>query len=386
MRVVVVHPSLNRGGGAEKVCLATIRALMRGGYWVKLATVERTDWRFLEERFGVVSRPSEEAYVMERMPIRGKTSQAVFTLSFFMFELVYRMVKGEDAVVVNTYGDLVESAADVSYINALPVRIMYKYPECGFSNGIVWRAIAQAYGFCLRIVDRLFRGNVLLTNSTFMQGVVRRNLGRDSLVVFPPVDVKNFGCDVKDVDHENVVVAVSRLRLEKNLVLVPRVAKLVKDGEFVIFGLADQASQDAIVALTEAIKGLGVENRVRLLINQPLERLIDVLGSAKLFLHAQHMEAFGVAVVEAMAAGCVPVVPRDGGPWFDILDQKQGFFGFSYGSGGEAAQLIEKVLGDESLRREISARACERTKVFDCSVFERKIVDIVNRVYQMKFG
>jgi glycosyltransferase involved in cell wall biosynthesis len=386
MRVVVVHPSLNRGGGAEKVCLATIRALMRGGYWVKLATVERTDWRFLEERFGVVSRPSEEAYIMGRMPIRGKFSQAVFTLSFFLSELVYRMVKDEDAVVVNTYGDLVESAADVSYINALPVRFMHKYPECGFSTGIVWRAVAQAYGFCLRIVDRLFRGSVLLTNSTFMQGVVRRHLGRDSLVVFPPVDVKKFGCDVKDGDRENVVVAVSRLRLGKNLVLIPRVAKLVENVEFVIFGLADQASQDAVVALTEAIKDSGVEDRVRLLINQPLGKLVDVLGSAKVFFLTQHREAFGVAVVEAMAAGCVPVVPRDGGPWFDILDQKQGVFGFSYESGGEAAQLIERLLGDEGLRREVSVRACERAKVFVCSVFERKIVDVVNWVYQMKFG
>jgi glycosyltransferase involved in cell wall biosynthesis len=386
MRVVVVHPSLNRGGGAERVCLAAVRALMRRGYWVKLATVERTDWRFLEEHSGVLCLPSEEAYIMERLPIRGKFSQAIFTFVFFLLQLVYRRIKSEGDVVVNTYGDLVESVADVSYINALPVRVMQYYPECGFSGGVVWRFIVQAYGLCLKAVDRLFGGTVLLTNSVFMQGVVKRHLGRDSLVVFPPVDVKRFGCNVKDEGRGDVVVAVSRLRVEKNLVLIPRVAKLVKEGEFVVFGLADEASQGAVVALMEAIKGLGVGDRVRLMVNQPLGRLVDVVGSAKVFLVTQHREAFGVAVVEAMAAGCVPVVPRDGGPWFDILDQKQGVFGFSYGSVGEAAQLIERLLGDEGLRREVSVRACERAKVFDGSVFERKIVDAVNRVYQMKSG
>ena len=382
---MVVHPSLNRGGGAEKVCLAVVRALMRDGYWVKLVTVERTDWLLLEERFGGLSRPSEEVYIMERMPIRGKSSQAVFTLLFFLAELVCHRIKGEGDVVVNTYGDLVDSVADVSYINALPVRVMYKYPEYGFFNGIVGRAIAQAYGFCLRVVDRFFRNNVLLANSVFTQGVVKRHLGRDSLVVFPPVDVKNFGCNFRDVSRGNLVVAVSRLRLGKNLVFVPRVAKLVENGEFVIFGLADEGSQDAFMVLKKAIKDLGVENRVRLLINQPFGKLVDGLASAKVFLHTQQMEGFGMAVVEAMAAGCVPVVPRDGGPWFDILDQKQGVFGFSYRSSGEAAELIERLLADEGLRMNVSGKACERVKVFDCSVFEKKIVEIVGRVFRTKF-
>lgn len=386
MKVLIVHPSLNRGGGAEKVCLAAIKALMRQGYWVKLVTVERTDWRFLEERYGALCRPSEEAYILERMPIRGKISQAVFTFSFFLAQLVYRRIKGEGDVVMNTYGDLVDSAADIAYINALPVRIMHKYPECGFSSGLLWRVIVQAYSFCLMALDRLFRSAVLLTNSTFTQGLVKRHLGRDSLVVFPPVEVKKFGCNVKDVGRGNVVVAVSRLRVEKNLALIPKVAKLAGNGDFVIFGLADQVSQDAVAALMDTIKGLGVEDRVRLLINQPSGKLVDVLASAKAFLHTQHMEAFGLAVVEAMAAGCVPVVPRDGGPWFDVLDQKQGEFGFSYGSDSEAAQLVKMLLDDEDLRNEVSVRACDRANVFVCSVFENKIVDAVNRVYQMKFG
>lgn len=35
-------------------------------------------------------------------------------------------------------------------------------------------------------------------------------------------------------------------------------------------------------------------------------------------------EAFGIAIVEAMSLGCVPVVLRAGGPWHDILGDTQG--------------------------------------------------------------
>jgi glycosyltransferase involved in cell wall biosynthesis len=87
-----------------------------------------------------------------------------------------------------------------------------------------------------------------------------------------------------------------------------------------------------------------------------------------------------------MAAGCVPVVPRNGGPWFDTLDQKQGEYGYSYGSVREAAEIIDMLMKNEDLRQEVSARASRRAAVFDVSVFERKILNAVEKVYSRKFG
>jgi glycosyltransferase involved in cell wall biosynthesis len=92
-----------------------------------------------------------------------------------------------------------------------------------------------------------------------------------------------------------------------------------------------------------------------------------------------------MSVVEAMAAGCVPVVPRCGGPWFDILDCKQGVYGFSYRSVGEAAEIIGRLLEDDVLRERVAAKARERARVFDGSVFEGKILDLVDKVFRAKF-
>jgi len=109
-----------------------------------------------------------------------------------------------------------------------------------------------------------------------------------------------------------------------------------------------------------------------------------LLSAAKVFLRTLHNEPFGMSVVEAMAAGCVPVVPKSGGPWFDILDQEQGRYGYAYSSLREAAEKIQLLMNNEQLRVQISQRAFERAKCFDRSFFERKIVDVIQKVADIK--
>ena len=55
-----MHPSLNRAGGAENVCLHVINALSRAGYKIKLVTIDKTDWQFLERVYGKVAMPHEQ--------------------------------------------------------------------------------------------------------------------------------------------------------------------------------------------------------------------------------------------------------------------------------------------------------------------------------------
>lgn len=385
MDVILTHPSLNRGGGAEKVCLVTVKALVKRGYKVTLATVDKTDWPFLRERFGEILRPNKEFCLMERMAVKGKFSQAALTLSFYLPELFFLKLKDEHEVFMNTYGDLIDSIADISYINAVPLRVVHHYPASGFSSSAVWRIIAQGYGLSLKATDNISVNNILLVNSKFTQCVVKKHLRRNSRVVYPPIDTEKFRTlAAGNAEREDLVVVVSRLRPGKQLELIPKIAKLSKKGEFVILGLADEASQDAIDSLTRTIKSLGVEDRVELGVNRSFKELASAFASAKVFLSSQRLEAFGMAVVEAMASGCVPVVPRDGGPWFDILDQNQGKYGYSYRTVEEAAKTIEMLLTDEELRAGVSSMARTRAANYDSSVFEREIPNIVEKVFSSK--
>jgi len=88
-----------------------------------------------------------------------------------------------------------------------------------------------------------------------------------------------------------------------------------------------------------------------------------------------------MSVVETMAAECVPLVPRDGGPWFDILEEKEDGHGFSNESILKAAEKVRMLLENDELRTELSARARRRAIGFDRSVLESKILSVAKQVY-----
>jgi glycosyltransferase involved in cell wall biosynthesis len=154
----------------------------------------------------------------------------------------------------------------------------------------------------------------------------------------------------------------------------------VRDCEFVVVGIADKESKQCLKELSEKIEKLGVQKRVHIFRNKRYEFTLSALSTAKIYLHTQSTEAFGMSIVESMAAGCIPIVPRTGGPWIDILDCQEGQYGFSYRSSSEAAAKIKLLLDDESLRSKVSVRAIERSMVFDSSAFEKKLLNVVEAV------
>ena len=69
-------------------------------------------------------------------------------------------------------------------------------------------------------------------------------------------------------------------------------------------------------------------------------------------------EDFGIAVVEGMAAGLIPVLHMSGGPWDDIV--LRGKYGNGYRDAVEAVRGIEAGLrAPDSLRALVRERAKE---------------------------
>ncbi|MEM1582928.1 MAG: glycosyltransferase [Candidatus Bathyarchaeia archaeon] len=374
--IIIAHPSLNRGGGAEKVCLSLTKALVDAGYSIRLATLERTDWKMLEKRFGETTRPSSEIYLVKSISNLSMLPQAAATASLFPLMLLHLKRKGE--ALVNTYGDLVDGLADLNYVNAIPIRLSHRVSS-GFSHSLIWRASARIYSDLSAVGSS--HGNLLISNSKFIQYILLKGLGRSSIVIHPPVDVDIFMKRSQSRNkRENLVIVVSRLRPGKGLGIIPKVASLVREAEFVLLGIADQASKSTLKEITALIRHFKVNDRVKLLLNQEFEDYVDLLSSAALYLHTQTSEAFGISVVEAMAAGCIPLVPRSGGPWVDILGCTQGLYGFSYHNEVEAANIINTLLNNKSFRREAMEKVRLRALKFNRSIFERKILNVVDNL------
>jgi glycosyltransferase involved in cell wall biosynthesis len=383
MRIIVACPSLNSFGGAERLCIYVIKTLKEKKFSVVLVTLDKTNWIALERVFGHSSRPDKEVYLFNAMPqVPILTLRQGFVALSYAFKLFQIAAKKENDLLINMRGEIVDTIGDIIYVNAVPLKLMYAYPEIQPDKGVRWRFFSKLYSLFLRVLK--IGNNTIIANSVFNHDIIKEKLGKKALIVHPAVDVQRIK-SIKNVSRRgNNVVTVSRFRSAKGLENIPKIAELTEKVDFTIIGTVDEGGKQLLNYLTKRIEDARLQNRVQIFTNRNLSFTLTKLFTAKIFLHTQPMEAFGMAIVEAMAAGCVPVVPRDGGPWFDILDQKQGKYGFSYKDIREAAEIIERLVEDEGLWEEVSARARERALVFDGSVFERAIVRVVEKAHMRK--
>jgi len=382
MKVVVAHHSLNIPGGAERLCLSLIEALQKNGHEVSLMTVEKTDWELVQRNFGKVVLPSKESFAITRRLSNRLNSIPISStyFSIYMLQLLANRMQKKYDLMINTFGDAINSIADITYVH-FPLRAALKLSQIpAFTNKSMWRIIAPFYDSFTSLTDRIAPG-YLLTNSKFVQGIIRKFLDRNSYVVYPPVNVQTFASNsFKDAKEGSIVAVVASYSPKRHLEQVPLIAKHSKHAKFVIMGKADEYSGSTFATLTEQMKNLHVEDRITMLQNVPVEQFLETLSKAKVYLHTMPQDHFGISVVEAMASGCVPVVHKSGGPWIDILDEQQGTYGFSYSTPAGAAKYIDMLVTHEDERSKISLRASKRASKYDKVVFMNRMVEVVEKI------
>jgi len=107
----------------------------------------------------------------------------------------------------------------------------------------------------------------------------------------------------------------------------------------------------------------------------PLRKVRDIIGRAKVYVHSAQNEHFGITVVEAMAAGCVPVVNDSGGPREIVTSD----VGLRWKTLEEAVHQISALAKDEALRRKLSSAAASSSKQYGPEAFESGLRKVLAR-------
>ncbi len=229
---------------------------------------------------------------------------------------------------------------------------------------------------------KLSRFCAIVCNSQFTKKDIDKTYAVNSVVLYPPVDVKNFVPGKK----ENLILSVGRFfapsNPKKQEVLVDVFKKMaLKDYKFVLVGAVTGDSQDAVEKLRIKIKNLPIE----IVTDASFQKLADLYSRAKIFWHAagygenlekfpDRAEHFGITTVEAMAAGCVPIVFAAGGQTEIVSEGKTGLF---WKTTSQLVTKTLKVVQDDKLCQQISRRATVRAKDFSQAKFFTRLNEII---------
>jgi len=173
---------------------------------------------------------------------------------------------------------------------------------------------------------KLKRINTIVCNSFFTKRFIDREYGINSQVLYPPVDVEQFKAGRK----ANIILAVGRfeatMQAKRQDILIDVFREMINKGlrswRLVLAGasLVKESENKLLQKLKKQAQGLPVDFRV----NIPFKQLISLYSQAKIFWHAagygideskhpERVEHFGMTTVEAVAAGCWPLVYNAGG-------------------------------------------------------------------------
>ncbi|HEY5956637.1 MAG TPA: glycosyltransferase, partial [Polyangiaceae bacterium] len=226
--------------------------------------------------------------------------------------------------------------------------------------------IARSMLHALRIWDyRTSAGvNHFVANSNYISRRIRKVYGRESHVIYPPVDIHEFTLVEQKDDY---YLAASRLVPYKKMDLIAEAFRQMPEKRLVIVGDGPDM---------EKVRSHAGPN-VELLGYRPREELIDLMQRARAFVFAAE-EDFGIAPVEAQACGTPVIAFGKGGARETVRPIETSKPTGLFFDQQVPSSLIDAVRIFEAEEGRFSPLACrENARRFDASRFRAEFADFV---------
>lgn len=232
-------------------------------------------------------------------------------------------------------------------------------------------------------LDSLESYDLLWAISEFVQEWTYFYWNRESYLLYPPVDVDAFQPGAK----EPRILSVGRFfhgsHNKKHAAMIRAFRQMVDQGlEGWSLHLAGGTQPETIhQRYLDKLRRMARGYPITLHTDMPRNELTRLYETSAIYWHAagygedearspHALEHFGITTVEAMAAGCAPVVYDSGGQPELVEDGRTGFLWYT------SADLVERtrrLMTDEALRTRMAATAVQASRRFDQAHFEERL-------------
>jgi glycosyltransferase involved in cell wall biosynthesis len=365
-------------GGGEQVD-GTIAQVLAEDHDVTLLGPIRPDVAAMQERLGVDLAGCAHRRVRDDAEASAASADFdVFVNGTYLSKAINHAPLGYYYVhfpgLVRTRRDRVRSRFGVAGVKALslPPRLPQRLGE-----------VQAAFDRRVERVEYLPTYTRYLANSRFTAEWVDEILGVRADLLYPPVRPT-----VVPGDKRPLIVALGRFfdprhgHSKKQREMLAAFAALhdrqaLPGWRLALVGGCEPSSRDYALDVRRSAVGLPVDVHV----NASGSRVRSLLAEASIFWHAagfgedltrhpERAEHFGIAVVEAMAAGAVPVVIDRAGPAEIVRD---GVDGRTWQTLDELGAITVDLAGDDAERARLSAAAIARAGDFSAAVFADRL-------------
>lgn len=376
MKIGIYAPYLEAYGGGEKY-ICKVAEILSVKNDVELIVFKEPNISELENRFNVN---------LSKVGINILQHSTFSKLPYIrMFANTYILSN------VSAKYDLFINQERPSIIPSLAKRsiLIYEIPPTR-SNNLFWLynnpLTSLLFDPKLRTYDKI------ITNSYYTKKWVEKWYGRDTEVLYPLVDTKEF----TPLSKENIILSVGRffigshckkqLEMIKIFKILYNKSDVLKDWGYHLIGGVNNniKNKEYLKRCQKEAQGYPIYFHI----NVPFKVLKTLYGKAKIFWHAtglgedetkhpDRMEHFGITTGEAMSAGCVPVVINKGGQPELVRSMIDGFL---WNTTEELKEYTIKLINNASLWRRMSQSSVERIQEFGLDKFKDRVKQIFMEV------
>jgi len=170
------------------------------------------------------------------------------------------------------------------------------------------------------------KADCIIANSKYTQNNIKRIYNKDSVVIYPAVDISKFTTIKKK--NNNIIFIPGRIDFVKNQILaLDALLRINPSYEIKIYitgySINPISYKHEIFKRIKKLKEKGWDVQVLQYISD--QQYIKILQNSLVTLYPARYEPFGMVPIESMACGTPVIALKEGGPMESIIHNKTGF-------------------------------------------------------------
>jgi glycosyltransferase involved in cell wall biosynthesis len=374
-RVVVVHPDVNFGGGAEAVAAHTVDALSRL-HDVTLVTWSQPDRAQLDSLFGTELASAPFRVVAASTSVRAPNTVSRHLLfRHVVGSRVARSTLAGQHLVIGTHGELTTQLPTIQYVHH-PIYSSRVPPEIltGVRQGLAERLTRMAARAAARALvggsRAAFGRSTTLTNSLFMAEWIERAWGICARVLWPPIPLAARPRITWET-RESGVVCVGRLIPGKRILEIIRAVaearRLGADLHLHVVGEGAGAYAAAVRAACRRDTGATYEGVLS------LPDVTELLSGHRFGVHAARYEHFGISLAQMVRAGCITFAANGGAPAQTLASTPY----LLYDDFEQLASRLKTISCDRALQAQLRIDLAPIREAFERHRFGQEMASVV---------